>query len=81
MQREEVQRFVLSASNPVMEITGLRKDMWYRKPSGPRRTPWYSADYDITDEALWRKKEGCIYFVRYTSKYTSLCRLVRQSSC
>ena len=47
-----------------MKISSLLPDKWYRKPSGPRRGPWYSCNYEILDESLWKRREECIYFVQ-----------------
>lgn len=60
----EVQNLILNDARPVMRITSLSQDQWYRKPAGPRRGPWYSCNYEVVDQNLWKKREECIYFVK-----------------
>jgi hypothetical protein len=60
----EIKNRILAASHPVMRISSISPDQWYRKPSGPRRGPWYSCNYVVLDDSLWKRREECIYFVR-----------------
>ena len=46
-----------------MRIHSISPEQWYRKPSGLRRGPQYSCDYEIKNQSLWRRREECIYFV------------------
>ena len=55
---------ILAASQPVMRISAIFPEHWYRKPSGPRRGPWYRCEYEILNQSLWKRHEECIYFVR-----------------
>ena len=64
MEPKEVRDQVLATANPVMSITSLSQNQWYRKPSGPRRGPWYSCNYKVINESLWKRREECIYFVQ-----------------
>lgn len=64
MNPVEVRERLLAASQPVMRISAISQGQWYRKPSGPRRGPWYSCEYEIVNESLWKRREECIYFVQ-----------------
>lgn len=64
MEPTKVMEYILEAAQPVMSITSLSENQWYRKPSGPRRGPWYSTEFLVHDQTLWKRREECIYFVR-----------------
>lgn len=63
MEPIEIRDQIMAASQPVMRISAISPEQWYRKPSGPRRGPWYSCEYEILNDSLWKRREECIYFV------------------
>lgn len=64
MEPKQVADEILLSATPVMRITSLSQHQWYRKPTGPRRGPWFSSQYEVVNQSLWKKREECIYFVR-----------------
>lgn len=60
----EVISKLVAAATPVLRIKEIGGKEWFRKPKDGRRGPWLSAKYDVIDEAVWRRRGSCIYFLR-----------------
>jgi len=60
----EIISLLVSKSTPVLAISDIGGRVWYRKPKDGRRGPWLSARYTVTNEAAWKRKGSCIYFVK-----------------
>ncbi len=63
---EEIISHLVGRSAPVLKISEIGGREWYRKPKDGRRGPWLSAKYSVLNEAAWRRKSPCIYFVSDT---------------
>ncbi len=61
---EEVISYLVAKSTCVLTISEIGGREWYRKPKDGRRGPWLSAKYSVINEAAWRRRSPCIYFVR-----------------
>jgi hypothetical protein len=60
----EILEHVISQAKPVLDIEKIDdQKIWYRKPEGGRRGPWFSAKFIVSDNERWNKKQACIYFL------------------
>lgn len=59
---------IFSAATPVIKIFGVGGKLWKRNiannPRDARIGPWLQGNYEIVNDAAWRRKCACLYMVQ-----------------